>query len=72
MDELFQTLRVFAKKPNNPNCVFLGELRILEYLKSPTASLQKLSSAIDEEVQTQGDNGFWIKMHKLIRSQSGE
>ena len=53
--------------------VVLGELRIREYLKSPTASLQRLSGAIDEEVQAcQGDNRFWIKMQKLVRSQSEE
>ena len=72
MDALLQTLRFFAKRPNDPNCVVLGELRILEYLKA-TASLQRLSGAIDEEVQVcQGDNRFWIKMQKLVRSQSEE
>jgi hypothetical protein len=73
MDALLQTLRFFAIKPNDPNCVILGELRIREYLKSPTASPQRLSSAIDEQVQaTQGDNRFWTKMQKLIRSQIGK
>jgi hypothetical protein len=73
MDALLQTLRFLAKRPNDPNCVLLGELRIREYLKSPTASLQRLSGAIDEEVQAcQGDNRFWIKMQKLVRSQSEE
>ena len=73
MDALLQTLRFFAKRPNDPNCVVLGELRIREYLKSPTASLQRLSGAIDEEVQAcHGDNRFWIKMQNLVRSQSEE
>jgi hypothetical protein len=73
MDALLQTLRFFAKQPNDPNCILLGELRLREYLNSPTASLQALRSAVDEEVQaTQGDNRFWIKMQKFIRSQSGE
>jgi hypothetical protein len=71
MDALLQSLRFFAKKPNDPNCVVLGELRIREFLKGPTASLQRLSSAIDEEVQTcKGANRFWIKMQKIVRSQS--
>jgi len=71
MDALLQSLRFFAKKPNDPNCVVLGELRIREYLKAPTASLQRLSSAMDDEVQAcQGANRFWIKMQKILRSQS--
>jgi hypothetical protein len=73
MDALLQTLRFFAIKPDDPNCVILGELRMREYLKGATASLQRLSSAIDKEVRaTQGDNSFWIKMQKLIRSQAEE
>jgi hypothetical protein len=71
MDALLQTLRFFAKRPNDPNCVVLCELRIREYLKGPTASLQRLSCAIDEEVQAcQSDNRFWIKMQKIVRSLS--
>jgi hypothetical protein len=62
----------FAKRPNDPNCVVLCELRIREYLKGPTAaSLQRLSTAIDKEVQAcQSDDRFWIKMQKIVRSLS--
>ena len=71
MDALLQTLRFFAQRPNDPNCVVLGELRIRDYLKSPTASLQRVRSAIDEEIKAcQGDNRFWIKMQKLVHSLS--
>jgi hypothetical protein len=72
MDALLQALRFFAKRPNDPNSVLLGELRIREYLRDdPAASLERLSSAIDEEVQAcHGDNRFWLKMQKLVRSQS--
>ena len=66
MDALLQTLRFFAQRPNDPNGIVLCELRIRDYLKTPTASLQKLGSAIDEELKAcQGDNRFWIKMQKL-------
>jgi hypothetical protein len=73
MDALLQTLRFFVERPNDPNCVVLCELRIREYLKGPTASLQRLGSAIDEEMKAcRGDNRFWIKMQKLVRGLSGE
>ena len=71
MDALLQTLRFFAQRPNDPNGIVLCELRVREYLKGPTASLQKLGSAIDEELKAcQGDNRFWMKMPKLVQSLS--
>ncbi len=75
MDALLQTLRFFAQRPNDPNGIVLCELRIREYLKTSTASLQKLGSeigsAIDEELKScQGDNRFWMKMQKLVSSLS--
>ena len=71
MDALLQTLRFFAQRPNDPNGIVLCERRIRDYLKTLTASLQKLGSAIDEELKAyQGDNRFWIKMQKLVQSLS--
>jgi hypothetical protein len=59
MDALLQALRFLAKKPNDPNSVLLGELRIRDYLKGPTASVQRLNAAIDEEVKaSHGDKSF--------------
>jgi len=71
MDALLQTLRFFAQRPNDPNGIVLCELRVREYLKGSTASLQKLSNAIDEERKAcEGDNRFWMKMQKLVQSLS--
>ena len=71
MDALLQTLRFFAQRPNDPNGIVFCERRIRDYLKTPTASLQKLGSAIDEEIKAcQGDSRFWIKMQKLVHSLS--
>jgi hypothetical protein len=71
MDALLQSLRFFAQRPNDPNGIVLCELRIRDYLKTPTASLQKLGSAIDEEIKAcQSDSRFWIKMQKLVHSLS--
>jgi hypothetical protein len=71
MDALLQTLRFFAQRPNDPNGIVLCELRVRDYLKRPDASLQKLGSAIDEELKAcQGDNRFWMKMQKLVQSLS--
>jgi hypothetical protein len=71
MDGLLRSLRFFAKMPNDPNSVRLGELRIREYLQGATASRQMLSNAIDEEARaSQGANRFWIKMQGLARSWS--
>jgi hypothetical protein len=68
MDALFQAQRLLAKKPNDPNRVLLGEPRIRDHLKSPTASLQRLSRAIDEEVKAcQGDSFFWVAIQKYVR-----
>jgi hypothetical protein len=73
MDALVHSLRFFARMPNDPNSVRLGELRIREYLRSATASLQMLSNAIDEEARaSQGANRFWIKMQGLVQSRSNE
>jgi hypothetical protein len=70
MDALLQALRFLAKKPNDPNSVLLGELRIRDYLKGPTASLQRLNAAIDEEVKAcHGDKFFWIAIQKFVQSQ---
>jgi hypothetical protein len=70
MDALLQALRFLAKKPNDPNSVLLGELRIRDYLKGPTASLQRLNAAIDEEVKAcHGDKVFWIPIQKFVQSQ---
>jgi len=71
MDALLQSLRFFAQRPNDPNGIVLCELRIREYLKTPTASLQRLGSAIDAEIKAcQGDSRFWIKMQMLVSSLS--
>jgi len=35
MDALLQSLRFFAKKPNDPNCVVLGELTNTGIFKGP-------------------------------------
>lgn len=68
MDALLQALRFLAKKPNDPNRVLLGELRIRDYLKGSTASLQRLSAAINEEVKAcQGDSFFWVAIQKYVR-----
>ena len=69
MDALLQALRFLAKKPNDPNSVLLGELRTRDYLKGPTASLQRLNAAIDEEVKaSHGDKFFWVAIQKFVRS----
>jgi hypothetical protein len=65
MEALLQALRFLAKKPNDPNGVLLGELRIRDYLKSPAASLQRLNAAIDEEVKaSDGDKLFRVAIHR--------
>jgi hypothetical protein len=70
MDALLQALRFLAKKPNDPNSVLLGELGIRDYLKGPTASLQRLNAAIDGEVKAcHGDKVFWIPIQKFVQSQ---
>jgi hypothetical protein len=69
MDALLQALRFLANKPNDPNSVLLGELRIRDYLKGPTASAQRLDAAIDEEVKaSHGDKFFWVAIQKFVRS----
>ena len=73
MDALLQALRFLAKKPNDPNSVLLGELRIRDYLKGPTASVLMLNAAIDEEVKAcHGDKFFWIAIQKFVQSQLEE
>jgi hypothetical protein len=73
MDALLHSLRFFARMPNDPNSVRLGQLRIREYLQSSTASLRMLGNAIDEEVQaSQSANRFWIKMQELVQGRSKE
>ena len=68
MDALLRALRFLAKKPDDPNRVLLGELRIRNYLKGPTASLQGLSRAIDEEVKAcHGDKFFWIAIQRFVQ-----
>jgi hypothetical protein len=70
MDALLQALRFLARKPSDPNRVILGELRIRDYLKGPTASLERLSQAIDEEVKAgHGDKFFWAVIQKFVHRQ---
>lgn len=60
-------LRALAQQSANPNCYVLAEQEIGEYLKSPRASLQELSSAIDHEAETsQHDIPFWTTMQEFV------
>ena len=70
MDRLkicMDTLRALAQQSANPNSYLLAEQEIGEYLKSLTASLHDLSSAIDHEAETsQHDIPFWTTMQELV------
>jgi hypothetical protein len=70
MDRLrtcMDTLRALAQQSANPNCYLLAEREIREYLKSPSVSLQELSSAIDREAETSPHYiTFWTTMQEFV------
>ena len=62
------TLRMMAQRSTDPNSYVLAERCIAEYLRTPGAALQKLSSAIDREAQARrGDKTFWNTMQEFVR-----
>jgi hypothetical protein len=62
------TLRVMAQRSADPNSCVLAERCIAEYLRTPGAALQKLSSAIDREAEAcRRDKTFWNTMQEFVR-----
>jgi hypothetical protein len=61
------TLRALAPQSADPDCYLLAERSIAEYLQSPGASLQKLSGAIDRDVEiSKTDISFWTTMQEFV------
>jgi hypothetical protein len=74
--QCMDALRLLARQAQSVNCVPLAEQRIMEYLQAEahttlTASLQKLTKAIDREAaicRRRGAKTFWITMLEFVRT----
>ena len=74
MDRLrlcLEALRRLAKEPEDPNCVFLAEQAINDYLKNEIdalkAALERVGKAIDEEA-AKGQGEDWSLMVGYVQS----
>jgi hypothetical protein len=61
------TLRALAPQSADPKCYLLAERSIAEYLRSPGASLENLSGAINRAAETsETDITFWTAIQEFV------
>jgi hypothetical protein len=60
-------LRALALQSNEANWYTFAENAVVQYLKSPGASLQKLREAVDHEADNSREHvGFWTAMQEYV------